>query len=415
MIDLPVESAVGVKPDRAVKSWILWDFANVLLSINIVSLYFPLWVVDNAGGRDAHVGVANGLAMLLVFCIAPLLGLTIDATGRRVPFLAIATVACAGVTLFLGLGGLWVSLALFALANVALSVATIFYDAILPHISRDDNRGRISGQGVAAGFAGALLGVAIGAAILAGDEANKPMVFRVTAIVFLLTSIPCLIWVKDSPPVEHIPFPVAFRRARANLRGIADRARAVKHLPRYLIGRIFLTDAANTMFAFMGIYATKEVGFSDAAAQGILAEGIVAGPIGAILAGRATDKIGPKRTMDRLLLLWIAVLGSCAAIPVLGLPRELFWLVAPFGGIAFGGTTTVDRTLLLQLSPPDRQGESFGLFAMIGRFSAILGPLLWALEVDLLHIGRPAAMATLALFVVVSLILFRPIMDHRST
>jgi UMF1 family MFS transporter len=315
------------------------------------------------------------------------------------------------LTLFIGLGGLWVSLIVFALANVSLSIGTIFYDALLPHISRAENRGRISGQGVAAGFAGALLGVAIGAAILAGDDTNKPAVFRVTAIVFFLTALPCLLWVKD-PPAARISFSTAFQQARANLRGIVARTREVRHLPRFLIGRIFFTDAANTMFAFMGIYATKEVGFSDAQAQGVLAAGILTGPIGAIVAGRSTDRIGPKRTMDRLLLLWFAVLGCCALIPVLDLPRELFWAVTPFGGIAFGGTTTVDRALLLRIAPHDRQGESFGLFAMIGRFSAILGPLLWAAEVDALHLGRPAAVATLAAFMLVSLLLFRPIRER---
>ena len=186
-------------------------------------------------------------------------------------------------------------------------------------------------------------------------------------------------------------------------------------MARFLVGRVFYTDAANAMFAFMGIYATEEVGFSDAQTQLVLAPGILTGPVGALWAGRAADTLGPKRTLDRLLVLWVVVLALCAAIPALGLPRGLFWLVAPLGGIAFGGTGTADRALLFRLAPPDQAGRFSGLYAMVGRFSTIAGPLLWAAEGDWFGWGRAAAVGTLAAMALLALVLLGPITDPGAT
>ena len=56
---------------RAVRGWVLYDFANVIFSMNIASLYFPLWVVKNAGGSDGQYAVAAASSMFLVFVLAP--------------------------------------------------------------------------------------------------------------------------------------------------------------------------------------------------------------------------------------------------------------------------------------------------------------------------------------------------------
>lgn len=51
-------------------------------------------------------------------------------------------------------------------------------------------------------------------------------------------------------------------------------------------------------------------------------------------------------------------------------------MVAPIVGIALGGTPTTDRAYLLRLTPPRHIGHYMGLYAMVGRFAAIISPLL---------------------------------------
>jgi len=70
---------------------------------------------------------------------------------------------------------------------------------------------------------------------------------------------------------------------------------------------------------------------------------------------------------------------------------------------------------MLRLTPPARLGEFFGLYGMVGRFSAIIGPFCWGLVTDYLHLGRPAAVGSLLIFVVAGWILVRPVTDEHRT
>jgi MFS transporter, UMF1 family len=396
--------------NRSVVGWVFYDFAAVVFAMNVAGLYFPLWVVEDAGGRDAHVAIALSAAMAIVLIAAPLLGSFADRSGRRVLMLGYSTVACALCTLLLGHGGLIVALIVFAVANALNGCGLVFYDALLPIVSTDANRGRISGYGIGAGFGGAILGVLVGAVILAGDSDAKPLVFKVTAVLFLVGALPCLLWVRE-PAKRGSPGRTSLK---TDLRQTYALCRALPGVGRFLSGRVLYTDAANTIFAFMSVYSVKEVGFSEARTQFVLLSGILGGPIGAVAAGRASDRIGPRATIVRVLWLWVGVLTLCASIPAFGLPRELFWIVAPLGGVAFGGTGTADRALLLAITPPEHSGRFFGVFAMVGRFSAIIGPLIWALTVDVLRLGRPVAVATLAVMVLTTLYVFRGLPDSLA-
>jgi len=373
-----------------VRGWVTYDFANVIFSMNIASLYFPLWVVKNAGGSDGQYGVASAASMLVVFLLAPIIGTMMDRTGRRLPVLMTSTILCCAFTVGLGYGGLWVALAVFALANATFGCGLVAYDALLPLVSTPETRGRVGGNGIAAGFGGALVGIIVGLAILTFDASAKPAVFKATALLFLLGSIPCFLWVKEPKTANRIGLRQAISETKHELRGTVARARGYPGVSRFLIGRVFYTDAANTIFAFMGVYAAKEVGFSDLQAQLVLLSGVLTGPAGAIAAGRSADRIGPKTTLDRLLLLWMAVLAACALIPLLGLPSWLFWFVTPFGGIAFGGTSATDRALLLRITPPQHTGHFVGLFNMVGRFSAILGRFVGAFRANRRSVSKLA-------------------------
>jgi UMF1 family MFS transporter len=381
--------------DKAVLGWVLYDFANVIFALGVVGLYLPLWIVDEQGGRDRHIAMATSLATFVIFLSAPRLGLLADRTGRRVHPLAICTTLCAGLTILIGTGGLYQSMLIFSFATMAFGCGLVFYDSLLPVVSTAADRGRISGFGMAAGFGGALLAILTGIGILAIWPDGKPLVFVALGTLFFLGAIPCFLWVRDPVRPAHMrertPISVSF---------MLRRCREVPGMVRFLGSRIFYIDATNTMFAFMAVYATKEVGFSDLQTQLVLLAGILTGPIGAIGSGRMVDRIGPKRTLDRVLILWSSVLFCVAMIPLLNLPFFLFWIVAPVGGLGFGATSTVDRALLIEMVPPTEVGAFFGIFTMVGRFSSVLGPLLWALIADWLGLGRP--IAVLALFTMTS-------------
>ena len=397
-------------PRRAVAAWAAYDLGNTIFSFNILSIYLPLWVVNDMGGRDADYGLASSLSMGLMFLTAPLLGALSDQASRRVPYLMVSTLVCVALTALFGQGGLGTTLALFVVANYAYQGGLILYDALLPAVSTEENRGRIGGIGVGVGYLGSFVGVGVGLLVLEVYGGSKTLVFQLTALLFLLFALPCFFLVREPPRADAKPFGLAsMRAALGELAQTVRRVRRYPGLPRFLVGRIFYADAANTMIAFMGIYVTTEVGFAEDQTQLLLLSGIAAGVLGGLGWGLVVDRVGPKRTLFAVLGLWMIVFGLAASIGALNLPGWLFWIAAPLSGLAIGGTWAADRPLMLQLAPPRYLGQFYGLYAMVGRFGSIGGPLVWSAIVDGLGLGRPAAVAWLAVMVVVSLVILAPV------
>jgi UMF1 family MFS transporter len=394
----------------AIAGWVLYDLGNTLFSFNIISLYLPLWVVNDMGGRDADYGLANSLSMALMLFAAPLLGALSDQGGRRKPYLIVTTVLCVCFTALLGQGGIRTTLLLFVIANFCYQAGLIFYDALLPAVSTPENRGRIGGIGVGVGYVGSFVGIGTGLFILSNDPTAKPLVFQATAALFLLFALPCFFLVREPRRADAQPLGLqAVGAAVGELRQTVGRLRAYPGLGRFLFGRVFYADAANTLIAFMGIYVTNEVGFGERETQILLMIGIAASIVGGLTWGLAVDRWGPKRTLNAVLALWIVTFGLISAIGGLKLPSWLFWIAGPLAGVALGGTWAADRPLMLQLSPPRYLGQFYGLYAMVGRFAAILGPLLWAGIVDGLGLGRPVAVLSLLAMVAVAWLILRPV------
>ncbi|HET9221290.1 MAG TPA: MFS transporter [Roseiflexaceae bacterium] len=408
-------------PFLSVAGWVLYDLANTIFSLNIVSLYFSLWVVNVMGAGDADYGYATSISMAVIFIASPLLGALSDQAPRRMPFLVISTLICVGFTLLLGQGSLVSSLIYFSIANIAYQAGLQFYDALLPEVSTEENRGWIGGIGVGIGYFGSVIGIAVGSLILAGADQLPPAaqsapyitVFRVTAVLFLLFALPCFFFVHErSKPGRHFSL-ASIGAATRQIGGTLRSTGKYPGLVRFLVGRIFYTDAVNTVIAFMGIYVTNEVGFSTSQAQLVLLVAILFAVVGGFAWGKVVDRIGPKRSLDLVLFMWIAIFIWAAVVGFLKLPGLFFWPVPCLAGIALGGTWTADRPYMLRLTPPARVGEFYGLYGMVGRFAAITGPFIWALVSDTLGLGRPAAILSLLVGIVVSYFILRPVSDER--
>ena len=134
--------------------------------------------------------------------------------------------------------------------------------------------------------------------------------------------------------------------------------------------------------------------------------------IGAFVWGIVVDSIGPKRSLNLVLYLWMIVLGAVAAIPLLNLPIMVMWVSASLAGIAIAGTWCADRPYLLRLVPPENVGEFFGLYSMVGRFATIIGPLVWVVVAETLGLGRPIAVATLVIFIMISYVILQGVDDQ---
>jgi MFS transporter, UMF1 family len=369
---------------RAVASWIAYDLANTIFSMGILSLYFPLWVREAVGSEraDTVYGNISSISYLLIFLVSPLLGAMTDRARRRMPFLVVSTLLCIGCTLLFGRVGFWPTMIAFIVANAAYQAGQQFYDALLPEVSTEENRGRISGIGVGIGYFGSF--VAIGLGFLSADTLWR---FTWVAIAFLVFSVPCFLLVRERGNPD--PRPViswrVIRESTAQTWATLRSSREYPGLLHFLIGRIFYTDAINTVIAFMGLYVVNvavAAGRDEASAKSlvmfVMAPAIGFAVVGGFVWGRWVDRIGPRRTLDRVLWLWVATFVVAAAVGLFRLPIAVLFVVAVMAGVALGGIWSADRPLMLRLTPPDRIGEFYGLYGMVGRFSAIAGPFIWA-------------------------------------
>ena len=177
-------------------SWALYDFANTIFAMNILSLYFVLWVTEDNAGTQLSFSITLSLSMMAAAITAPLFGTISDIVGKRVLFLGIGILICAICTSLIGaVGGVGIGLAFFSLANYAYQSSNIFYDSLLDRVSTSQNRGSISGIGVGLGYLGTITGILMVSPFV--DQLGREAAFIPTAILFLFFSVPCLLFVRD--------------------------------------------------------------------------------------------------------------------------------------------------------------------------------------------------------------------------
>jgi UMF1 family MFS transporter len=416
-------------PRRAVVSWVLYDLANTIFSMGVVSLYFSLYVRDAVGAQraDSVYGVITTISMGIIFVISPLLGAMTDRAPRRMPFLVWSTIVCVACTALLARGSYLFSAVLFIVGNATYQAGLQFYDSLLPEVTTEENRGRISGIGVGIGYLGSYVAVAIG--LLLGTR-NKPLLFGIIAAAFLVFAVPCFIWVRERGNPNPRPifgFQMIRESTAQTLRTLREGHR-YPGLLRFLFGRVFYTDAINTVISYMSLYAvnvamvsggTKEAG--EKTAQLVMMAAISFAVVGGFAWGWLVDRIGPKRTLNIVLWLWLATFTLASSIGFLRLPVAWLYLVAAMAGVAMGGVWSADRPYMLRLTPPDRIGEFYGLYGMVGRFSAVTGPLLWSIimywtvQRGGIHelTGQSIALISLLGMVALGYWILRPVTDDR--
>jgi UMF1 family MFS transporter len=201
-----------------------------------------------------------------------------------------------------------------------------------------------------------------------------------------------------------------------------------KSLAAFLLANMIYTDGLVSLFAFGGIYAAGTFGWNtiQIGTFGIILA--IAGTFGAWLGGKLDDKLGPKRVIAGSMTI---LLVSIVAILLVDKDSILFIKVAPpvpggalfaaaaerayillgcLIGAAGGPLQAASRTLLIRLAPKDRIAQYFGLFALTGKITSFIGPLLIGV-ITAVTANQKAGMAVLVLFFVTGLALLARVRD----
>ncbi|HEX2755978.1 MAG TPA: MFS transporter [Candidatus Limnocylindrales bacterium] len=398
-------------------AWSLYDFANTIFSYAVVSTAIGLWATDGSrfGERDGNlvVSIAVAISVALNAIVSPILGALSDRGGRRLPFLLFFTVLCIVPTALIGPSPAIVGIALFAVANFGYQAALIYYDATLKTVSWPETRGRLSGIGVAVGYCGTIF-VGLVLILLKVPIEGR---FLVAAILFAVFSVPIFVVVKEQGGVGRISRSDV-TGSWSQLRTTIDHARAVPGLGRFLLGRFFYSDAVNTIIVVMTVVTVYAKGLSESTAQIVLLGLTVVAVLASFGWGRLVDAWGPKRTLMVILASWAVglVLGA-VSLGVDGPIGFVAFLVAgAILGSGLGGVQVADRVFMVRLSPPERLGEFFGLYGLVGKGSQVIGQMLYGLTLFLLldtfKVGAyQLAVLTLLVTMAIGYRLIQPVSD----
>ena len=369
--------------------WSLYYWGNHAFTTSIITVFFPIFFKDYwSAGADVtlstfRLGLANSIASLVVAVTAPVLGAIADRGGHAKRFLIAAALFGAASLLALhwvGKGEWQWAVAFYVLASIGYFWGNVFGDSMLVSVAEPGKLDITSAVGYFAGYLGGGLFLAAGVAMtlkphwfgLADPAAAVRLLLVLAAAWWAIFSLPLLFWVPAPPrAAQHVPLTVAARV------GLLLFVETFRHIRGYKPVFVFLAaywvyiDGVNTVIQ-MAVDYGKSIGFGTA--DLILAVLLVqfVGVPAALVSGYLGERIGPRRAIFIGLAVYVFV--SIYATFMTS-PLE-FYFVAALVGLVQGGVQLLSRSYFARLVPPERAGEFFGFYNMLGEFAAIIGPLL---------------------------------------
>lgn len=376
---------------RQILAWSLYDWGNSAFATTVMAGFFPLffkqyWSAGVAGSESTfYLGVANSLASLIIVLLAPVLGAIADRGSHRKRFLVFFAFlgACMTALLPLVAKGEWPWAVLFyVVATIGFSGSVTFYDSLIVFVTRSSRYDQVSALGYAMGYLGGGLLFAVnvwmtlkpGLFGLADAAEAVKLSFVTVALWWALFTLPLARWVTE-PEGKGPGSGAAIRAGVIQLRRTFSEIRALRVVFLFLLGYWFYIDGVDTIVRMAVDYGLS-LGFSsDSLIIALLITQFVGFPA-AIAFGYLGNRLGPKNGIYiaifvyTVIVVWASQMGS---------EREFYGLAIAIG-LVQGGIQSLSRSLYARIIPANKTAEFFGFYNMLGKFAAVIGPVMvgWA-------------------------------------
>ncbi len=374
--------------DRPVIAWALYDWANSVFAVVVLTTFFPLffrdyWAEGLASTETTfYLGSANASASLLIVIAAPLLGAIADQGGFRKRLLLIAAslgIAATAGFFWVPQGEWMLAVALFLISTVGWMAANVFYDALLLAVTTEEHFDQVSAFGFALGYLGS--GLMFAGCIwmtldpghfgLADTIAAIKLAFLITALWWAVFSLPLLLWVSERKRSRPIPVTAAARQGYRQLIDTFRQIRKLRPVLLFLAAYWLYIDGVDTIIR-MAVDYGKAIGFdSGGLIKAVLITQFVAFPA-ALFFGWLGGRLGARNAI-------LIGIGAYMVITIWASRMTQSW---EFYGLAVGiglfqgGIQSLSRSYYARLIPADKAAEFFGFYNMLGKFAAILGPMM---------------------------------------
>jgi len=376
-------------------AWVLFDFAETVFSANIISVFFPLWLINHLGGASYHYSMVYSLSIAVSILMGIVIGKLADefSIKDKVFKLCVGGVIFFLYTLYF-VEDLVIALAVFFIMNLLYQQSLIFYNALMTDVSSDKNKGIVSGLGVGFGYIGGVVSL-----IIANYMATTPsQVFLITGAIFTVFALPSLFLIKGEK--THSRKDVRLKEI------LKDRTFFL-----FLVSILFLTDAAHGVIIFMSIYLNKVFGFD----QNQVVNTIAFAGLFAVVSAPVIGYIITKTRSD--IFLRYVFLGWIGGFILLFLSSaETVDIVAVIFGILLAALWTTIRVVLIEFSPEGQITTRFAFMALSERMASVLSPMIWGGVVLFMGetiAGYKLAALTLGLFPLLGFFIYREFLKSR--
>jgi UMF1 family MFS transporter len=401
-----------------VLSWALYDWGNSAFSTTVLAGFLPAfykeyWSADvTASASTFQLGVGHSLASVLMVIMAPVLGAIADtgaAKKRFLGFFAALGIAMTTSLYFIAQGDWLLALTMFVFANLGFSAANAFYDSLLVSVSPPEDLDVVSAYGYALGYIGGGVLFAVNVAMVVKPEwfgfaAASDAVrfsFLCVALWWLLFSIPLLVNVPEPGGGERIGARRAVREGFGQLAATFHEIRKLRVVVLFLVAYWLYIDGVHTIVR-MAVDYGMAIGFEMRhLLTALLLTQFVAFPA-AIGFGLLAKRIGAKAGV----LIGITVYGVVAGWATFMDEVNEFYRLAVVIGLVQGGVQSLSRSLYARIIPASKSAEYFGFYNMLGKFAAILGPLMVGFTSLLTGSPRLALLSIVVLFAAGGLLLY---------
>lgn len=406
------------KQNKQIISWSFYDFANqpytTLIITFIYSAFFVNYIAPNEIEGTFLWANAISITAIIVALLSPLLGAFADETGYRKSFLVFFTILCSLFTALLYFpekGDLSLAIAFVIISNISFEMGCVFCNSYLKELSTDKNIGRVSGNAWGLGFLGGLSALFISFILF---DVNNPQEVKqicvLVAIWFVLFSLPTFIFLKDSKrsKVTKKDISTSFTSIYSTFKEISN----YKKVVNFLIARLFYNDGLITIFALGGVYAVGSLNFTmnEVLILGIILNVFAA--LGSFIFGSYEDKIGTRNVINLSLVVLIISTLLAFVAPWTNYPKEVFWIAGILLGSMIGPNQSCSRSYMSQIIPENKKNEFFGFYALTGKATSFLGPLLFGLITKLY--SQQMALLSVVVFFIIGWLLFNKISFFKA-